>query len=295
MDEPVEPTQVIRITCRPTDAQWLFQTDAMLRTKLARLICCLATETIPYHDHVRYGAQWTQLHRETHQAIQTMVQQSEVPPHERMTLLPITKRNQPCDVKAIFYQGHTMVAERYVALHLFRRVGDVPFAYTISVRDLDLFEQSFDWYYYQTHLTTYLDTDDGFTEAPPRWEIYRRHVHKATSTHPFFIQVQQRAAVHTVAKKRIVNEAITQYMALFSTIHVTPWMNVFLTHLQNMWHMNWQNGTCTMETFAFDPLLLKCYRIQGHALLCQAGPYRISLKLQWQTTPEWTVLVQRRP
>jgi hypothetical protein len=281
---------------RPNDCLLLFNTDRQYsRCKLATLICRLLTVTPPFfHQHVRLGEQWVQIHRNTHAAIHHMLQHTA---HQRYVVAPITKKNQPCDVIVTSYDND-VIHKHYIAIHCgVRQMGDVPFLYTVPVRALELCQQLFDDYYYHHYLSAYIDTDPGITEAPPRWELYKRLIYQKNPTHPFFVQLRRREGEHTLAKKRIVNDSITAYLNVVSTsITLSHDTVAFLSHLQNIWHMIWNHGECIMQRFEFDPSLLHCYRIQGQSLLCHAGLYRVSFKLQWNgiEKPVWAMLVQHK-
>jgi hypothetical protein len=279
---------------RPNDCLLLFHTDEQcIRSKLTTLICRLSTDTIPFHQHLLYGEQWVQLHRNTRAAIHHMLQ----PTYQRYIVTPVLKKNQPCDVIVTSYD-QDVIHKHYIAIHCgLRQMGNVPFLYTVSVRGLELCHELFDDYYYHHYLSAYIDTDPEITEAPPRWELYKRLIYQSETTHPFIVQLRRRETEYTLAKKRIVNDSITAYLNRASTsIALSHSAIDFLTRLQNIWHMIWNQGECTMQRFEFDPSLLQCYRIQGQSLLCHAGPYRVSFKLQWNgiEKPMWTMLVQNR-
>lgn len=295
--DTLEPIHIDRPSPgRPNDCLLLFHTDGQYtRSKLAKLICRLSSDTIPFHHHVQYGEQWVQIHRITHTMMQHILQTQ--PNYQRYSVAPVTKKNQPYDVIVTFYDN-AVIHKHYIAIHCgIRHVGDVPFLYTVPVRELELYQDRFDDYYYHHYLSAYIDTDPEITEAPPRWELYKRLVYQPHTTHPFFVQLRRRESDHTLAKKRIVNDSITAYLNKASTsISLSHDTVAFLTRLQNIWHMVWNHGECTLHRFEFDPSLLHCYRIQGQSLLCHAGPYRVSCKLQWNgiEKPVWTMLVQNR-
>lgn len=247
------------------------------------------------HD-VTYGPLWHTLYESLHEAIRTIIEKTNVGPHNQVRMVHHRRDNA---IDLYFLQDGTFVEKREL-IYCHSLEDLFPLA-TFPTSSLEAFVEPYESFYYHHYLDEYVETDRAITEMKPAWNDYKKLVKKDNIEHPFFTQIQQRSIEHYLEKKRVIHSSINEYLQQYGRLCDTESLSAtLLASQQNKVYLLWKQDRFEVEQLVWNPSEFQFSHLQrGQRLIFHTPRFSIACCLQWYNVsatrePMWNVLVKQR-
>lgn len=252
-------------------------------------------------SHPEFGALWKRVNEAWMGVLHEVATRTSVSPYTSIKVTMRGGRKYNYDADVYYLNGSQVVGQQKIEFKYGgTSIGALPQFLSLQAK-FQLFENTYDRFWYELYLPKYLDCDPGITESKPTLDTYLSQVTKVKSNHSFFVQLKEREKFFKDEKNRIVNESITAYLNRFgSSINIPVFTEKVQTSQQGKIYLLWSEGKFhidslkddEMREFAFDSVR------NGNILQVKAGTAMYCLLLRWRNhkgilNPAWQIGLKR--
>jgi len=255
-----------------------------------------------YLTHSEYGQNWSLVQKEWNDAICKIAEETNVPTYTSVETRVKGGRRSNYDADIEYRNDSTLVAKRKIEFkNGGTSIGGLPQFLSLPVK-FGLFPVTYDKFYHEHYLDTYLACDVGLTESKPPDLQYLKQVTKLKYTvSPFFAQLKEREHILQAQKDVIVNTSITDYLTQYgSSINLDMFTQKIKTTQTDKIFLLWSQGKfytdklhpAEMSDLAFHGIK------NGNVLEIKAGQTVYGLLLRWRNhkgilNPAWQISMKR--
>lgn len=269
------------------------------REKVLKVICNPPQE---YLDHPEFGSSWRTVHTAWNEALKTVAADTAVPPYTSTKIKIMGGRGFNYDALVSYYDGATHVASRKIE---FKKGGatidDQPQFLSLQAK-IGLFAVTYDRFWYDNYLDSYIACDSGITAAKPSLELYLKNV---TSTRytitPFFEQLRERELFFQKEKNAVVNASIADYLSKYGeSLDMAAFTEKVKATQTDKIYLLWSNGKFSTDQLSEAEMTGMIFHAikNGNVLQVKAGATMYNMLLRWRNhkgilNPAWQISMKR--
>ena len=270
-----------------------------IREKILGKLCNLPKE---YLDHPEFGASWRIVHDQWNNALARVAANTSIPVYTSTSVEVKGGRKLHYDAIVTYYNEGVKVATRDIEFkNNVTHIGELPQYLSLHTK-IDLFDKTYDEFWYERYLDQYLACDSGLTEAKPSLETYLKYVSGTNhSVTPFFAKLRERKLFFQKEKDNVVNRSITDYLTNYgNTMNVSSFEEKVQTTQRGKIYLLWSKGKFYIDSMSeTETSNLTFHGIQkGNVIELKAGNAYHHLLLRWKNDkgslcPAWQISMKR--
>lgn len=270
-----------------------------IRENVLKVICNPPKE---YFEHPEFGNNWRIVHQAWNNALKQIAEETEVPLYTSINNKVRAGRRYNYDADIMYNDGTNLVATRKIEFkNGGTNISELPQFLSLQVK-IGLFAVTYDGFWFDNYLDTYLACDPHITQAKPTRDEYLKSV---TSTNyfitPFFAQLKAQELVFQKEKNVVVNDSITDYLTRYGhTIDITTISEKIKATQTNKIYLLWENGKFCIDKLSNTEMSgMKFHSIRnGNVLELKANGAIYGLLLRWRNhkgilNPAWQISMKR--
>lgn len=256
-----------------------------------------------YMDDKEFGKYWCIVYTEWNNAIKKIAEDTQISFYTHTKNNIKGGRTFNYDMDVIYYNGTNIIATRKIEFkNGGMNISDLPQFLSLQAK-VNLFDETYDKFYYEHYLDKYIACDSDITEIKPSLQVYLKQV---TGTKyeisPFFNQLKNRELFFQKEKNDVVNASITDYLTRYGkNINIQLFSEKVKSTQSDKIYLLWSN-----ETFYFDKLSdnemssMSFHSIRnGNVLEIKSGNTMYELLLRWRNhkgilNPAWQIGMKRK-
>jgi len=265
-----------------------------VRENVLKILCNPPKE---YLEDKEFGESWRKVKEEWNKALKKLVDIEYTSTQTKAK----GGRHSHYDADIQYYNGQTLVANRKIEFkNGGSMIGDQPQFLSLPVK-FGLFAETYDIFWYNNYLDTYLACDAEITEPKPPIGDYLKHVTKIKPATTFFQQLKTRELILKKEKNAIVNKSITDYLTTYgNTINTGAFTEKVKESQSEKNYLMWCNGTFSIDKISEEEMSkISFHSIKnGNVLNLVSGNTIYGLLLRWRNhkgilNPAWQISMKR--
>lgn len=291
-----------------SDISTFFQTstrsenDAInkIREKILKVVS--SEPPIEYFEDPEYGVFWKTVYTEWNAALKKIAVDTDIPTYDSIKIQQKGGRRFNYDAKILYYNGTTYIGSRKIEFkNGGKKLADLPQFLSLQVKQT-MFPLTYDIFYYEKYLDSYLKCDPDIIKEKPSLESYKKCVASTKySIIPFFSQLKERELHFQKEKNDVVNTSITDYLMIHGKSIDIKYLSKKIQETQkDKIYLLWSNGTFNFDRFKEEEMnKIEYYSIKnGNVLQLKSGNTFYNLLLRWRNhkgilNPAWQISIQR--
>ncbi len=271
-----------------------------VREKILEKMCNPPKE---YLEHAEFGPSWQIVHQQWNNALTTIAKNTHIPAYTSTSIKMKGGRSFNYDADIMYYNEDVLVATRKIEFKYGgTNIGSLPQFLSLQAK-IELFDKTYDMFWYERYLDQYLACDSGLTEEKPSLETYLKCVTSTKySITPFFAKLKERELLFQTEKNEVVNRSITDYLTTHgNTINLSSFSEKVQATQCDKIYMLWSNGAFYIDSMSEKEMSdLTFHSIRnGNILELKAGNTHYNLLLRWRNhkgilNPAWQISMKRQ-
>uniref|UniRef100_A0A6C0JPG8 Uncharacterized protein n=1 Tax=viral metagenome TaxID=1070528 RepID=A0A6C0JPG8_9ZZZZ len=252
-----------------------------------------------YLEDVTYGKQWQLLKQEWDKAIATLAQDA------NYTSIKINLkggRTYNYDIDLDYYMNDTIISTIKLEFKYgnSRRINNLPQIISLQAK-YELFPKTYDEFYYEQYIDSYINCDLSITEPKPLLHEYKKLVTSIKCPNPFFQQLKDRENYFKTEKVAIVNRSITDYLTQYGhTVNLEKIYEKIKSSQSDKTYLLWSNNTFHIDKLQYtDVMDFEYHGIKnGNVLQIKSNNIIYEMLLRWRNhkgilNPAWQISIKR--
>jgi hypothetical protein len=254
-----------------------------------------------YIEHPEFGKQWLTVSQAWKESLQKVAEMTSVPPYSTIDVELKAGRKFNYDAEILYKNETEVVATRKIEFKYGgSSISNLPQFLSLQVK-VGLFPETYEKYWYDNFLDTYIACDTGITEQKPPYDEYSKNISSANSDHPFFIQLKSREETNKKEKQKVVNDSIKEYLTKYgSTIDIASFCEKVKTTQDNKIYLLWSSGKFWIDQLSSTEMSnMEFHSIKnGNLLQIKSENVMYKLLLRWRNhkgilNPAWQISLKR--
>ena len=176
-------------------------------------------------------------------------------------------------------------------------INDLPQFLSLQAK-YELFPKTYDEFYYEHYMDSYINCDESITEPKPPLNEYKKLVTKLNySVSPFFQQLKERENYFKKEKVSIVNKSITDYLSQYGhTINLENIYEKIKSSQSDKIYLLWSNNTFHYDKLQYTNVMdFEYHGIKnGNILQIKSNNIIYQMLLRWRNhkgilNPAWQI------
>jgi len=270
-----------------------------VREKILGKLCNPPKE---YLEHPEFGALWRIVHEQWTNALARVAANTSIPAYTSTSVEVKGGRKLHYDAIVTYRNEGVQVATRDIEFkNNVTHIGELPQYLSLHTK-IDLFDTTYDEFWYERYLDQYLACDSGLTEAKPSLETYLKYVSGTNhSVTPFFAKLRERKSLFETDKNKVVDRSITDYLTTYgNTMNVSSFEEKVQTTQRGKIYLLWSKGKFYIDSMSETEISnLTFHGIRnGNVIELKAGNASHHLLLRWKNDkgslcPAWQIRMTR--
>jgi len=254
-----------------------------------------------YLDNTEFGEMWSIVNKEWNNALKKIAEDSKIS-YTSTSIKVKGGRNSHYDADIIYYNGSTIVSNKKIEFkNGGSNIGDQPQFLSLPVK-FGLFSETYDTFWYNNYLDTYIACDKDITEPKPQIESYLKYVTRTTySINPFFNQLKDREDTCKKEKNEVVNKSISDYLIKYgNTINIQLFKEKVKATQSDKIYLLWCNGKFCIDKISDGEMSEMSFHSikNGNVIELKSGNTMYGLLLRWRNhkgilNPAWQISMKR--
>lgn len=271
-----------------------------VREKILEKLCNPPKE---YLEHPEFGPSWQIVYDQWSNALTTIAKNTAIPTYTSTSIQMKGGRGFNYDAIVTYYNENAVVATRKIEFKYGgTNIGALPQFLSLQAK-IELFDKTYDAFWYEQYLDQYLACDSGLTETKPSLETYLKCLTSTKySITPFFAKLKERELLFQTEKNEVVNRSITDYLTTYgNTIHLSSFAEKVQATQRDKIYLLWSNGVFHIDSMSETEMSnLSFHSIRnGNVLELSAGKTLYHLLLRWRNhkgilNPAWQISMKRQ-
>jgi hypothetical protein len=259
-----------------------------------------------YLEDVNYGNKWQLLKQEWDIVIAKLAQNSKLAQNNKNdtnindTTVKINikgGRTYNYDIDLDYYMNDTIISTVKLEFKYGgTRIDQLPQFLSLQTK-YDLFPKTYDEFYYEQYIDSYINCDQSITEPKPPIYEYKKLVTSIKCPNPFFQQLKERDQHFKKEKAAIVNRSITDYLTQYShTINLEKIYEKIKSSQSDKTYLLWSNNTFHLDTLKYSDVMdFEYHGIKnGNILQIKSNNIMYQMLLRWRNhkgilNPAWQI------
>lgn len=272
-----------------------------------------------YFDDEEFGKYWHIVHTEWNNAIKKIAEDTQIPFYTHTTNNIKGGRSFNYDMDVIYYNGTNIIATRKIEFkNGGMNISNLPQFLSLQAK-VNLFDETYDKFYYEYYLDKYIACDSDITEIKPSLQVYLKEVtntkfeevtnkkfkevtNKKYNISPFFGQLKNRELFFQKEKNDVVNASITDYLTRYGkNINIQLFSEKVKSTQSDKIYLLWSNKTFYFDKLSDDEMSnMEFHSIRnGNVLEIKSGNTIYELLLRWRNhkgilNPAWQIGMKRK-
>jgi hypothetical protein len=251
-----------------------------------------------YLEDVAYGKQWQLLKKEWDKAI---VQLSQELNYTTIKINLKGGRTYNYDIELDYYMNDTKISTIKLEFKYgSARINNLPQILSLQAK-YDLFPKTYDEFYYEQYIDSYINCDPSITEPKPLLQEYKKLVTNIKCPNLFFQQLKERDQHFKKEKIAVVNRSITDYLTQYShTINLEKIYEKIKSSQSDKTYLLWSNNTFHIDKTQYnDTMDFEYHGIKnGNVLQIKSKNIIYEMLLRWRNhkgilNPAWQISIKR--
>jgi len=247
-----------------------------------------------YLNDTQYGKYWTHVRKEWLKSLEKIGPSD----YTSITCVKMAGRSNHHDYKVIF-EGINPLTLPVEFKNGGTAITKLPQILSLPA-NFQLLKGSYEEFYYKQYLDLYLECDEELIEKPPL-EEYLKEVKKATSKHPFFVQLKIRDSLFKDKKDKIVNNSIRDYLTThIDSLDLQLFSEKLYSSQAGKHYLLWNNGQFyydNLKDHEMKNMTFLCIK-NGNVIQAKSGNTIYNLLLRWRNhkgvlNPAWQISMKR--
>ena len=169
-----------------------------------------------YFDDIENGKYWSLVNNEYKNSLKKIAKLLNIDNYTSTQIRLKGGRSHNYDFDLMYYKDDVILGTQKIEFkNGCSKISKLPQFLSLQTK-CNLFETSYQEFWYINFLSDYIRCDSGITEAKPSLEDYLKNVGSTTySITPFFAQLRKRYNIYKKEKNKVVNESITAYLTKY--------------------------------------------------------------------------------
>ncbi len=270
-----------------------------VREKVLKVIC---QPPQAYLEHETYGQSWRTVHQAWNDALRRIATETGIFEYTSTRIDVRGGRGFNYDADVTYFSEYETSNRKIEFKNGGTNIGDLPQFLSLQAK-IQLFEETYDSFWYEKYLDKYLACDAEITEPKPERELYLK---KVTSTvyaiTPFFAQLKSRELFFQKEKNEVVNASIADYLTTYGhTINREAFSEKVKATQTDKIYLLWSNGTFHIDKVREQEMTEMTFHSikNGNILELKSGRTIYGLLLRWRNhkgilNPAWQISMKRQ-
>lgn len=255
-----------------------------------------------YFKDEEFGNYWRILYNEWNSILKKIADDTNISTYTHTKNIIKAGRMFNYDMDVIYYNNSTIVANRKIEFkNGGTNISELPQFLSLQTK-IELFQETYDKFYYENYLDKYMMCDSGITEEKPSLQDYLK---KVTSTNysitPFFNQLKTRELFFQKEKNEVVNNSIKDYLTTYGMdmnikmfsekVRATQIDKIYLLWSNQKFYLD-KLSEVEMSDMSFHSIR------NGNIIELKSGTTKYGLLLRWRNhkgilNPAWQISMKR--
>jgi hypothetical protein len=289
-----------------SDISTFFQTSSKAKNDETnnireRVLGCLSAPPQEFLADPEFGDSWRIVQKEWTDILTEIAKNENIPEYTNIKTILKGGRKFNYDADIMYFNGDDCVSTQKIEFkNGGTSIGNLPQFLSLPVK-FAAFSVSYDEFYYDNYLDSYMACDDGITQPKPSLHEYKKLVISVKSSHPLFVQMKERECVQTKEKQTIVNTSITDYLTQYGNqINIAMFSDKINESQNGKIFVMWSNGKFYIDKFTQSEMSDMTFQSVKNGNVIQLSTHSIvyNLLLRWRNhkgilNPAWQISLTR--